>query len=70
MMQVLHESKRKRQRAVQRVSVLLMLCRRRPGLQLRNKAAVGAAQGGGLTEIEESENLLGEVGRGLEKRHE
>ncbi len=69
-MQLLHESKRKRRSAVKTKSALLVLrARPRPRLQLRDKSAVGTVQAGGLTEVEESEDLLGEVGRGLKKRH-
>ncbi len=69
-MQLLYESKRKRRAAVKRMPALLVLrARPRPRPQLRDKGAVGTVQGGGLTEVEEGENLLGEVGRGLEKRH-
>ncbi len=69
-MQLLYESKRKRRAAVKRMPALLVLrARPRPRLQLSDKGAVGTVQGGGLTEVEEGENLLGEEGRGLEKRH-
>jgi hypothetical protein len=50
-------------------ALLLLRARPRPRLQLHDKGGVGTVQGGGLTEVEESEDLLGEVGRGLKKRH-